>query len=351
MKAGDKVRCIKTVIMKNFDQYEAFTKGKWYEITGETDQDYKLRNNKNCSQHHWPKDKISDYFATAKRRIDVAIERTGMTEEQIIPECPASLGIAPIGIASNPQKCIGRIKYGPDFDFNEQYKECCTACWTQLAEEEKPMFKPGDKARVRSDLVVDNTYGGWKFTSGMDSKRGQIVEITEVRGRCSRIKGDDIWEWAPEMLEPVNMVHCAIKDCEKNDNGHCQTMYDELIRLGVGKEDVARLNFGVGCVDFLRGIYKKRENHKESWESALNEKFEPIHNDISALLTCLGKQCAFCRNHICENCPWEKVFGKCVNGASPNADTKYGQLINSLNLANRLVVEICNEIREQIDKC
>lgn len=65
-------------------------------------------------------------------------------------------------------------------------------------------YKIGDKVRVRTDLVVDDCYGGYSFTEGMEKYAGQIVTIDALLDDKYLIDEDlCFWCWTEEMFEPV----------------------------------------------------------------------------------------------------------------------------------------------------
>jgi hypothetical protein len=68
-------------------------------------------------------------------------------------------------------------------------------------------YKVGDKVRVRSDLVVNKTYGDNNvyFRSGMTYYEGRMVTISEVEDYFYKIKEDSPynWSWVDEMLEDI----------------------------------------------------------------------------------------------------------------------------------------------------
>ena len=69
-------------------------------------------------------------------------------------------------------------------------------------------YKVGDKVRVRTDLVVDKTYGDNDvfFRSGMVYYEGRAVTISEVGDYFYKIKEDSPyhWSWVDEMFEDVS---------------------------------------------------------------------------------------------------------------------------------------------------
>ena len=51
-------------------------------------------------------------------------------------------------------------------------------------------YKVGDKVRVRKDLVVGKSYGGYVFTRSMEEFKGEIVTIESVDGNHYYIEED-----------------------------------------------------------------------------------------------------------------------------------------------------------------
>ena len=126
LKSGDKVRCIKTVIMQG-SGVEAFTEGKWYEITGDNCEMYLLINNQGNQAHYWTKNNFAEYFTTDKRLIDLAMEKTGLSKEVILRGCPHNYryqfitGVFEKGFYDTDHaRCGSREKI--------RYNETCAAC-------------------------------------------------------------------------------------------------------------------------------------------------------------------------------------------------------------------------------
>jgi len=61
-------------------------------------------------------------------------------------------------------------------------------------------YKVGDKVRVRSDLVVDETYGSNTFVCGMKAALGKKVTISTVFNDAYRVDEFD-YTWTDEMFE------------------------------------------------------------------------------------------------------------------------------------------------------
>lgn len=70
-------------------------------------------------------------------------------------------------------------------------------------------YKVGDKVRVRSDLHEDESYGGYAFSTEMESYRGKIVIITFIGNDYYGVDGDLIFAWTDEMFEPVEEISAA----------------------------------------------------------------------------------------------------------------------------------------------
>ena len=70
-------------------------------------------------------------------------------------------------------------------------------------------YKVGDKVKVRKDLVVGKSYGGYAFTRSMEEFKGKIVTIESVDCDCYFIKENKFefkYGWVDEMLEPIKVV-------------------------------------------------------------------------------------------------------------------------------------------------
>ena len=65
-------------------------------------------------------------------------------------------------------------------------------------------FKIGDKVRVRDDLVIDEFYGYCTFVSDMESYKGKVYAVEEVRGYYYLLDGTFCWGFTDEMLEPAD---------------------------------------------------------------------------------------------------------------------------------------------------
>lgn len=74
-------------------------------------------------------------------------------------------------------------------------------------------YNIGDKVIVRSDLIVEENYGGMYFIDTMSPLRGSVVEITEVVASrpVYRIKGSKLPYWTNEMfIDPKEMKYINI---------------------------------------------------------------------------------------------------------------------------------------------
>ena len=89
-----------------------------------------------------------------------------------------------------------------EYHFEEIGFAWTTECIEGLVKDIKPVFKVGDKVKVREDLVVGNIYGGDSFTIDMADLRGKEVTIKEVEPKFNsyRIK-ETGYNWTDEMFE------------------------------------------------------------------------------------------------------------------------------------------------------
>ena len=68
-------------------------------------------------------------------------------------------------------------------------------------------YKVGDKVRVKTDLVVDKTYGGVCFVKNMAHWRGHIVTISRIGDYFYKIEENLYpfdYNWTDEMFEDVS---------------------------------------------------------------------------------------------------------------------------------------------------
>lgn len=72
-------------------------------------------------------------------------------------------------------------------------------------------YKVGDKVRVREDLIVNNTYGNYFFSSGMKPYVGKTMTINHVGNHAYHFKEDkNNWDWTDEMLEDVEGINIIV---------------------------------------------------------------------------------------------------------------------------------------------
>lgn len=63
-------------------------------------------------------------------------------------------------------------------------------------------YKIGDKVKVRTDLIVDEEYGGQSFMSGMKLFAGKIYTISKIDSDQEYYMFEEIgWVWTDEMIE------------------------------------------------------------------------------------------------------------------------------------------------------
>ena len=92
-------------------------------------------------------------------------------------------------------------------------------------------YKVGDKARVRSDLVVDEEYGGWWFDPKMNSKKGVILTVDSIDPGDYYIMDDGSEYWTDEMLEDVEEeFKLPEKWCIKIDDLNCELVGDWFLK-------------------------------------------------------------------------------------------------------------------------
>jgi len=159
LKSGDKVRCIKTA--PGFD--EVFAEGKWYEILGKLS----LRNDRG-NPHYMSQRWFDKHFTTSKRLIDVAMEKTGKSVEELIGCCPEYYEYKKYMLCGENRR---------NWTANNNM---CAACWNQTIEEEKPVDKCGESKFKPRDKVIgkkDNFY-----IRLSDKAIGEVLEVSE-KGR------------------------------------------------------------------------------------------------------------------------------------------------------------------------
>ena len=87
-------------------------------------------------------------------------------------------------------------------------------------------YKIGDKVRVRSDLKLDEIYGGKRFTSGMGMQKGCILTIKSICDNAYLTEYDTYEHlWTDEMFENINK-NMYIMVAEEY---HITDMFDEVI--------------------------------------------------------------------------------------------------------------------------
>lgn len=411
MKTGDKVLCIKTVIM-NRNEREAFTEGKEYEVLGVEGSYYCFRNNQK-EEHYWPKDAFSKHFKEKEEPMykigDKARVKSGLIEDQryndircndemadmagqtleidqvtehgyhvkennwhwsremLEPMFKPGDHVVPMPGMKNDKYTItsyrpdtiseivsirdnGKLELKPVKNYPSYHTGCpfdVESKYFKLWEGE-PMYRPGDKAKVKSGLIAEGRYGEKRVRCSpeMVEMTGQIVTIKKNNGYGYDVE-ETYWTFTDDMLERIDtMVKCDSVDCVNNKEGMCQTT-PELRGTYVSKdsEDVYK-----ACQ-----VYAKRENpDKELWEKTLNEKFLPAKKILDGLVDRLKEKCPLCHKYIyvhCAGCPWKEVFGRCIKDDSYiDYDGKIGELIETVFTALKLTREITSGIREQINK-
>lgn len=90
-------------------------------------------------------------------------------------------------------------------------------------------FKVGDKVKVRTDLIIDNTYGynnGCYFVEQMGKYKGKIYTIENIEREdryTLNLENDDYWEFTHDMLELVEfdsetLLETALTLLEMNES-------------------------------------------------------------------------------------------------------------------------------------
>ena len=64
-------------------------------------------------------------------------------------------------------------------------------------------YKVGDRVKVREDLVVEDTYGGFTFNEFMDNMKGLFVTIEAVRKKTYYLIEENNFCWTDEMFEDL----------------------------------------------------------------------------------------------------------------------------------------------------
>jgi len=160
-------------------------------------------------------------------------------------------------------------------------------------------FKPGDKVRVKSDLIVGNEYSMEKnyasdsFTSGMLALLGKEVTI-KGSGTCGYEVKEDLggWNWTDEMLESIKFSKLKYIECTKPGQSYtthynaslygCKN-YDKNVSLTKGRIykviryiEINTGDFGYSCSygdkDYLIG----EKGVKASTKKAYNAQFKPV---------------------------------------------------------------------------
>ena len=76
-------------------------------------------------------------------------------------------------------------------------------------------YKVGDKARVRKDLELGETYGGQAFVDTMQKFKGKVVEIEEIIiNGFYKIKGNE-YTWSDKMFEDAGRYIIIAEDSNK----------------------------------------------------------------------------------------------------------------------------------------
>lgn len=71
-------------------------------------------------------------------------------------------------------------------------------------------FFEGQMVKIKTDLIVEKTYGGRTFVKPMSKYRGKYAKIVLVDSDGDyKIDIDDIWWWSDGMLEPVSCCDCV----------------------------------------------------------------------------------------------------------------------------------------------
>lgn len=100
-------------------------------------------------------------------------------------------------------------------------------------------FKVGDRVRVKKDLKVNETYGGWNFGPEMKKYRNKIITIKHINYDGSYLAKENNWGWTDEMLEKVRYTY---EDLKKASIGTKVTFEEGVVLIKI-KENFYTNNF------------------------------------------------------------------------------------------------------------
>lgn len=150
------------------------------------------------------------------------------------------------------------------------------------------MFKPGDKVKLRDDLVVGREYGVLTFLRGMDEVSGRILTISYTEDDCYCYLKETGYCYTVDMLEPaeeemeeypkVKLKKVTLKPLElkKEEN----TM--ELLKIYIDRKiKEIKEESGTKKLEIVKDdeIDKKVKALKDE----LNEQYNGIYVDINVV--------------------------------------------------------------------
>lgn len=147
----------------------------------------------------------------------------------------------------------------------------------ELFEEEKtktPVFKIGDKIRVKTGLVVGREYDNMNsFVSEMKKYEGKIATIKEVHSRGMCLEGFE-WSWTPSMLEKVEEEKVIVTKFKTGDK---VKMISEHPKHDFG--DVKTGDIGVVSIMREDGTIKVDFPNQKFW-TAEAEELELVKEEV-----------------------------------------------------------------------
>jgi len=97
-------------------------------------------------------------------------------------------------------------------------------------------YQVGDKVRVRSDLIIDEGYGGTFFISVMKQYCGKILTISHVNPGDYKVEEND-WYWSDEMFEEKVENMFTKKDLKTGMIATCRNGKRYVVMLGTIMEN------------------------------------------------------------------------------------------------------------------
>lgn len=142
-------------------------------------------------------------------------------------------------------------------------------------------YKVGDKVRVKTDLVVDKTYGGVCFVKNMAHWRGHIVTISRIGDYFYKIEENLYpfdYNWTDEMFEDVvetKRYKVGDKVKVREDLIDCET-YDEINYVS----DMDEWKGKIVTISYANDNYYEiaEDNQTDKWMWSA-EMFEDVSDD------------------------------------------------------------------------